>query len=106
MRPVLFAVVFAALAQGASAQQGNVKTDPFVEPNAENSAESEALMKIQEFAKKLEEAGFLDIEIVPQAVVILAKDKFGKPVTMLLDTEAMVAVQLKTPPASETTGSG
>jgi hypothetical protein len=106
MRPLIVAVISAALAQTAWAQPSNVKTDPLAEPNAQMSAEAEVLMKLDEFAKKLEDAGFKEIQIVPQAVLVRAKDKFDKPVMMLVNTDTMVGVQLQTAPESETTGSG
>ena len=106
MRLFNAAVIFAALVQGAPAQSENAKTDPMDEPNAENSAESEALMNLQDFAKHLEAAGYKDIAIVPQTDVVHAKDKFGNPIAMIVNTEMMIAVQLQTKGQSETTGSG
>jgi hypothetical protein len=99
------AFLLAALAQPALAQSGKVKTDPMTEPNAEMSAESEVIMKLQEFTKKLEEAGFKDI-LLSQGLILQAKDKFDKPILMLLDPETMVGIQLNGQPESETTGSG
>jgi hypothetical protein len=100
------AVIFAALVQGAAAQSENVKTDPMDTPSAENSAESEALMNLLDFAKHLEVAGYKDIAIVPQTDVVQAKDKFGNPIAMIVNTEMMIAVQLQIQGESETTGSG
>jgi hypothetical protein len=106
MRALIYAVVSASIVQGAWAQDKAIKTDPMAVPNAEMSAEAEALMNLQEFAKKLEDAGFREIQIVPQAILIQAKDKFDKPILMLFNPETMVAVQLQSPSGSETTGSG
>jgi hypothetical protein len=106
MRAFVFAVMLAALAQGALAQDRKVRSDPLATPNAEMSAQVEALLKLQAFTKKLEEAGFKDVQIVPQAVLVHAKDKSDKPVMMIVDTLSMVAVQLQPPTESETTGSG
>jgi hypothetical protein len=106
MRLLIVAVISAALAQAAWARPDKVKTDPLAEPNAQMSAEAEVLMKLEEFAKKLEDAGFKEIQIVSQAVLFRAKDKFDKPVMMLVNTDTMVGVQLHTAPESETTGSG
>jgi len=104
MRTFIAAFLFVALAQPSTAQPGKAKTDPMAEPNAEMSAEAEVIMKLQEFAKKLEEAGFKDIQL-SQGLILQAKDKFDKPVLMLLDPETMVGIQLKAQPESETTGS-
>jgi len=105
MRMLMFAAMLAASAQGAWAQNGLVKTDPMAVPNAEMSAEGEMLNNLQEFAKKLEEAGFKEIQIVAPTVLVQAKDRFDKPVLMLVNPETMVALQLQAP-ESETTGSG
>ena len=106
MRALIFAVILAAIAQGAWAQEKTVKNDPMTVPNAEMSAEAELLMNLQEFTKKLEEAGFKEIQIVPQAILIQAKDKFDKPILMLFNPETNLAVQLQGPSETETTGSG
>jgi hypothetical protein len=106
MRPLIVAVISAALAQAASAQPSMVKADPLAEPNAQMNAEMEVLMKLHEFAKKLEDAGFKEIQILPQAVLVRAKNKSDKPVMMLVDTDTMVGIQLQTTPQSEATGSG
>jgi|SRR5215203_961145 len=106
MRTFAVAVLLVALVKGASAQQDNVKHDPMAEPNAEKSAESEVLMMLDEFTKKLEDAGFKEVTVAPQFVLVQAKDKFDQPVTMIVNTETMVAAQLKIQTESETTGRG
>jgi hypothetical protein len=106
MRLLIVAVISAALAQAAWAKPNKIKADPLAEPNAQMSAEMEVLMKLQQFAKKLEDAGFKEIQILPQAVLVQAKDKFDKPVMVLINTDTMVGIQLHTAPESETTGSG
>jgi len=98
--------MFAATAQGAWAQKSTIKTDPMAVPNAESSAESELLMGLQEITKKLEEAGFKEIQIVSPTLLVQAKDKFDKPVLMIVNPETMVALQIQAPSESETTGSG
>src|SRR5215210_2099942 len=106
MRTFAIAVLLTALSQGASAQQDKVTSDPMAEPNAEKSAESEVLMMLDQFTKSLEDAGFKEVTIAPQFVLVQAKDKFDRPVVMSLNTETMAAAQLKIQPESETTGSG
>jgi hypothetical protein len=106
MRVFMIAVILAAITQGTWAQEKTVTTDPMAVPNAEMSAEAELLMNLQEFAKTLEEAGFKEIQIVPQAILIQAKDKFDKPILMLFNPETNLAVQLQGPSETETTGSG
>src|SRR3954471_22481686 len=105
MRTLIAVCLFAALAQPSLALPGQAKSDPMAEPNAEMSAESEVIMKLQEFTQKLEEAGFKDIAL-GQGLILQAKDKFDKPILMLVDPETMVAIQLNARPENETTGSG
>ena len=105
MRTVMAVFLFAALGQPSMAQPGKLKVDPMTEPNAEMSAEAEVIMQLQEFTKKLEEAGFKDVQL-SQGFIVQAKDRFDKPILMLVDPETMVAIQLKSQPDSETTGSG
>ena len=106
MRTFAIAVLLAALVQGASAQQDQVKNDPMAEPNAERSAESEIIMMLDQFTKTLEDAGFKEVVALPHFVLLQAKDQFGQPVMMIVNTETMVVAQLKIQPESETTGSG
>jgi hypothetical protein len=105
MRMFAIAVLLIGLVQGASAQD-KLKNDPTAEPNAEKSAESEVLMMVDQFTKSLEDAGFKEVTVAPQFVLVQAKDKFDRPVVMILNTETMVAAQLKIQPESETTGNG
>src|SRR4051794_35762276 len=84
MRVFAFVAIFAALVHGATAQSENIKTDPMDVADAENSAESEGLMTLQDFAKHLEAAGYSDVRIVPQTGVVQAKDKVGNPIKMIV----------------------
>jgi len=97
MRTFIAVFLFAALAQPSTAQSGKVKADPMTEPNAEMSAESEVIMKLQEFTKKMEEAGFKDI-LLSQGLILQAKDKFDKPILMLLDRRRWWESNLKRSP--------
>jgi parvulin-like peptidyl-prolyl isomerase len=105
MRILAIPLLLAALAQPAWAQQQPTVADPTAVPNAERSFESERLMKLQDIQKKLEQAGFKDVEIIPEAVLVRAK-KDDKSVMMIIDAETMTAIQLTGPSPSETTGSG
>jgi hypothetical protein len=106
MRAFAVLAMLTALLHVTAAESENAKTDPMNVPDAENSAESEGLMTLQEFAKHLESAGYSDVTVVPQTGVVQAKDKVGNPIKMIVNTETMVAVQLKDQDESETTGSG
>ena len=80
--------------------------DLTIAPDAQANAEFEAMMKLKAFAQKLDEAGFKEIQILPQAVLVSARDKFDEPVMLIFDTQTMTAVQVQPPHQSETTGSG
>ncbi len=70
------------------------------------NAQLEAALRFQEFSKKLEDAGFKDLQIVPQAILIQARDKSDNPVVLVVDTLSMSAIRLHLPPEKETTGRG
>ena len=95
MRTFIAAFLFVALAQPSVAQPGKAKADPMTEPHAEMSTEAEVVMKLQEFTKKLEEAGFKDISLA-QGLILQAKDKFDKPILMLVDPETGRQVRVDT----------
>jgi hypothetical protein len=105
MRLIFAAAIVALLTHGASAQESSSTNDPTAAPKAEMSAEAEFMMKLHEFANKMEEAGFKDVQI-SHALVLKAKDKSDKPVTLLVDPTTMTGVELNTSPDRETTGSG
>jgi hypothetical protein len=106
MRTLIVAATLTALAQGAWAQETKVKGDPSAVPDAGTSAEAEAISRLRVLLKKLQEAGFTDVQIVPQAVLIQAKDKSDKPIVMIVDTLTMMAVEIRSPLEGETTGNG
>ena len=66
---------------------------------------SELLMTLQDIQKKLEQAGFKEVVVIPEAVLVRAK-KDDKSVMMIIDPVTMTAIQLTGPSPSETTGSG
>jgi hypothetical protein len=105
MRAFITALAVFVLSQGALAQQ-SVKTDPMGAPDAQANSETEIIRRLQHFAKKLEQAGFKDIQVVSEGLVLQAKDKFDKPIMMLVNPETMVAILLESRPERETTGSG
>ena len=106
MRSFIIVAMMFVFMQGVGAAAPVVKTDPMDVPNADGSAEAEALMNLQEFTEKLQEAGFKAIEILPQAIVVRARDRSNKPVMMIFDTLTKVATVFKGPAEPETTGSG
>ena len=107
MRALLAAAAMVALSQGAWAQ-GISKTDPFLRAPEEDSTapDTDVVGRLQEFGKNLEEAGFKDIQVISGGLIIRAKDKFDKPIVLLINPDTMVAFQLPIQPAPETTGSG
>src|SRR5436305_11031806 len=107
MLRIILSATLATFLSAASAQPGKVKTDPMAEPDAgQQSAEAQMVLHLQQFANNLQEAGFTDIQAVPGAVVLQAKDRSGKLVTMLFDAQTATATLLNQTPDAETTGSG
>jgi len=106
MRQLLAAVLFIVLVQEASAQSGPTKADhPMSVPQAAENTEAELTMKLAEFKTQMEAAGFKEVQISP-ALVLQAKDKEDQPITMLIDPQRMIGIELNGSPESETTGSG
>jgi hypothetical protein len=105
MRQILVAVMFIVLAQGASAQSNLAKTDPMGAPDVGGNAEADVAMRLREFKNQMEAAGFREVQISP-TLLLQAKDKDDQPVTMLIDPQRMIGIQLKGSPENETTGSG
>jgi hypothetical protein len=91
--------------QGAIGQSEQTQTEPTQQPNAEVQSDSQLLTNIREFATKLGEAGYQEVEPVLQGILIKAKDKSGKRVMMLFDPANRIAMQVGIS-ESETTGSG
>lgn len=54
----------------------------------------------------LEQAGFSDVQVVPQSFLVQAKDKNGRPVMMLIHENSIMAISGYPEDGSGTTGSG
>jgi len=72
----------------------------------ESNADTQAIAALQELHQKLEAAGYKDVQVLPEALVVSAKDGNGKQTLLLIDTQTMMALQLEPPAKSGTTGSG
>src|SRR5579884_129856 len=69
-----------------------------IDPDAQAAQAAQVLAELH---KRLEQAGFKDVQIVPQALVLSAKDDKGNPTLLLVDTETMMALQLQPPQGGE-----
>ncbi len=87
-----------------SAQAETTQGDPLTSPNAEMSAESEALMRMQEVQTLLEAAGYKDVQVAPDVLVIRALDATNNPVVMIVDPQTLANLPIEAEPS--TTGSG
>lgn len=58
----------------------------------------------EEVKQKLEEAGFSEIAVLPNSFVVRAKNQQGEPVIMLVDSDAMIAIELNSHGEDTTTG--
>ena len=58
----------------------------------------------KEVKQKLEEAGFSEIAVLPNSFVVRAKNQQGEPVIMLVDSDAMIAIELNSHGEDTTTG--
>jgi len=105
MRQLLAAVLFMVLVQEVLAQSDPTKVDPRGVPHAEGNTEAELTMKLAEFKSQIEAAGFKEVQISP-GLVLQAKDKKHQPITMLIDPQRMIGIELNGLPESEATGCG
>ena len=95
----------AAFAQPISAQAASLTPPAFAEADIIPDAQAaQATRILQQLHKQLELAGYRDVQIIPQAVVVSAKDHKGNPALLLVDTESLTALQLE-PPGTGPTGS-
>ena len=97
MRPLFLALLISASIVSAQAE-GN-------QSNAEKSAEAEALMRLQDVQNRLEAAGYKDIQLETDVLVVRARDKSSnEPVVLLVDPDTLANLPIEADPS--TTGSG
>jgi hypothetical protein len=96
----------ATFSSGAWAEPMAASLEPPSTPGIESKAEAQAIAALQELNRKLEAAGYKDVEVLPEALVVSAKDGNGQPTLLLIDTRSMMALQLEAPARSGTTGRG
>jgi hypothetical protein len=112
MRPHLIATALLCtiLSGGALAEGGTARLDPQGKPDREMNTETKAVATLEQLHKRLEAAGYKDVQVMPSAIVVSAKDGNGNPTLLLVDLASMLALRLDSPnsPAvdSGTTGSG
>jgi hypothetical protein len=68
---------------------------------AQSGSKADVSQKLQ---SDLQRAGFSDVQVTPESFLVRAKDKNGRPVTMLVHPAPITA--MAAPSEEETTGSG
>jgi hypothetical protein len=108
MRKSLIAAAMLCVTFGPSAwaDPTTAKFEPPGTAGIESNAEAQAIAALQELNRKLEAAGYKDVQVLPEALVVSAKDGNGQQTLLLIDTKTMMALQLEAPAKSDTTGSG
>lgn len=101
MRTLICVAVLAAFIQSAAAHDAKTPAAPDAGP----TAEAKEQLKVKLIQQRLEAAGFVDVHISPQVHVVQAKDKDGKQIVLVVESQTMVAVPLKIPVEPSTTGS-
>ena len=85
-----FVLAVPAMAQQSGQPQGSSGSKQ--QANAQ-SAENQNSPAIQQQVKKdLEQAGFKDVQIMPQSFLVHAHDKENRPVMMVINPDSLVAV--------------
>jgi hypothetical protein len=81
----------------AEARSAPVSLGPADTAESQIAADTEAMQALEVLNKRLEQAGYKDVQIVPQAIVVRAKDGKGNPALLLVDTQTLMALQLQPP---------
>lgn len=98
-RLIAIAALASALTATAQAQSSNSQSQ-----NADSTGTVATQGIPQEIQQKLTEAGFKDVQVIPHSFMVSARDKNGKPVTMLIGPNSMTIVAA-VPQDNSTTGS-
>src|SRR4051812_42066469 len=104
------AVLVAALSQISLAQNPSTynRNEPAINgqtsPNQADNQNNQDLP--QELRKKLTDAGFTDVKVVPSSFFVTAKSKDGQDVMMRISPGSMTMVTDMPPDMTSTTGSG
>jgi hypothetical protein len=109
LRLIMWFALSVVFAPAAKADTATVSLSPPAGAEADVGPDvqaAQAIKVLEELHQRLEQAGYKDVQIVPQAVVVSAKDAKGNPTLLLVDTETLMALQLQPPQGSSTTGSG
>ncbi len=102
MRTLGLVAVVSLIASAAVAQT------PPAQPSQQNKNAAPSPQAVQQQVRKnLQDAGFSDIQMMPSAFLVRAKDKSGNPVMMVINPDSITAVtEIKQPAGNATTGQG
>jgi hypothetical protein len=95
---VLSTAIFLAASGSGFAQSNPSQGGP---PNTSGASDLPNQVK-----SDLQQAGFSDVQVVPQSFLVRAKDKDGQPVMMLISGDTIMAVSGYPKEGAGTTGSG
>ena|SRR5258708_7398331 len=102
--PLAAAIVFASA--GAAFSQG-APSQPTTNPSAKDqSAHTQSQQPIrQQVQNNLAQAGYTDIQIMPESFLVRAKDKSGNPVMMVINPDSITTITEVNTRGPATTGS-
>jgi len=103
---IVLAACGSALAQAGNNTGNNEET--INQGNPGNSAQNtnNASQLPDPVKNEFKQAGFSDVQVVPQSFLVEAKDKNGRPVMMLIHENSIMAISGYPEDGSGTTGSG
>src|SRR5262249_51449752 len=93
-----------AFAQPGNNQAGNNGTNLDQGKSAQNTNSASDLP--DQVKNDLKQAGFSDVQVVPQSFLVRAKDKNGQPIMMLISGNSIMAIPGYPNEGAGTTGSG
>jgi len=100
------AVLVAGLSQAANAQNSSNQNQSTTNNNGQQSSAQPAQNVPQDLQKKLTDAGFTNLKIVPSSFFVTAKNKQGQDVMMRITPDSMTMVTEVPVDNASTTGSG
>lgn len=101
---IFLAVCGSAFAQAGYGQAGNNGENPNQDKSAQDTNAASQLP--DQVRNALKQAGFSDVQVVPQSFLVQAKDKDGQSIMMLVHGNSIMAISGYPSQDAGTTGSG
>ena len=84
-----------------------VSTGALAETNQPHTNSTQSIQSLpQEISQKLKRQGFTDVRVVPSSFIVIAKDKDGDPVTMVIGPRSTTMFTLPSSDESSNISSG